>query len=107
MTPAEIFAAMIALLGEPSRWTQGAPARLANGVNCTSVHPEAVCWCVLGALTKCASQGGYLGGYRVARELLVEGTLGAPAEYNDTHSHTEVIAMLRGCEQRALAEQAD
>jgi len=41
------------LLTDETKWTQSAYARLASGEPCSSVHPEAVCWCLIGAVNRC------------------------------------------------------
>ena len=41
------------LLTDPKRWTQGAPARDAAGVEVSEHDKSAVCWCMMGAIIKC------------------------------------------------------
>lgn len=56
MTPAALSLArrVRELLSEPGRWTQGAKARTATGAECLALNPSAACWCLLGAMVKCA-----------------------------------------------------
>ena len=44
---------MYELLEKPENWTQRANARDANGRDISSYHPDAVCWCLFGAVNKC------------------------------------------------------
>lgn len=41
------------LLDKPEKWTKGVPARTATGEQSPSFTSDAVCWCALGALTRC------------------------------------------------------
>lgn len=96
MTPLEILRAVYLLLRDPSRWTQRAPARDAKGRPCYGASREAVCWCLVGAVSKCAlgPNGMTYPAWREALELLTQATGGAPAQYNDNHEHTDIVAML-------------
>ena len=40
------------LLSDPKRWTKHANARDSNGQDCNLRSPEAVCWCITGAMSK-------------------------------------------------------
>jgi hypothetical protein len=40
------------ILSDPSKWTQGAPARDQLGEECPPASPQAVKYCVLGAIAK-------------------------------------------------------
>ena len=42
------------VLTDPARWTQGEFARKASGIGTTSMNPEAVCFCLLGAVSRAA-----------------------------------------------------
>ena len=55
------------LLVDEKNWTRGAFARTENGVHINPNHPEAVCWCLMGAKSKCYSDGDY---YDVTRKIL-------------------------------------
>lgn len=41
------------LLNSPEKWTQSAYAKDAVGDSCSSTEPQAVCWCLLGAIHRC------------------------------------------------------
>ena len=55
------------LLGSELRWTSGAWARDARDSRCSPLSRDAVRWCAVGALQKCAHD--LLGDERSAREL--------------------------------------
>jgi hypothetical protein len=56
-----------ALVASEHRWTSGAWARDARGNRCSPLSPNAVRWCAVGALQKCAYD--LIGNERSAREL--------------------------------------
>ena len=91
------------LISDPSRWTQGYFARDSAGEGMLSSDPAAVCWCSVGALAKVAPtewDGLYFDepidalGYRALVKALPRRKrhLGA-ASFNDTHTHSEVLAL--------------
>jgi len=105
--------AVYALLEDPRRWTQEFFARTAYGdgidddFDCNeegeslsddeqACHHEAVCWCLYGAAYKCGiyNDGAY------ARALgMNEGH--EVANFNDSHTHAEVLSLLRSAIERA------
>lgn len=40
------------LLSVPERWTKGYYAKTASGLNVSADNPQAVCWCIYGAIEK-------------------------------------------------------
>lgn len=46
------FKTVAELLAVPERWTRNVSARNANGVPVCPTSPDAVCWCVAGAITR-------------------------------------------------------
>jgi hypothetical protein len=57
MTPQEIAQAILQLYSyDSSRWTQGAFARDAGGEPISATHKDSVCWCLMGASVKVASE---------------------------------------------------
>ncbi|WP_454813801.1 DUF6197 family protein [Labrys neptuniae] len=102
MTPLEILKQARELISVPERWTRGESARDYNGDYVAENSPSAVCWCALGSMS--AVNGGHGGGiYSAARDLLVQaispipaltegGAIGIVAEFNDSHTHAEVLA---------------
>jgi hypothetical protein len=94
--------AVYRLIEKPENWTQGAYARSANGALDRHGDDEwvaedaAACqWCLLGAGIKCGIDVGdmYDKLFPLARE--------APHEFNDNHTHAEVLALLKSAIDRA------
>lgn len=97
-----------ALIEAPERWTQNAYALDAAGEpicdddgeeihdDHVAAHDSAACWCLWGAAYKCG-----ISGYVKDREY--EATLGIAdiADFNDTHTHAEVLALLKAAIERA------
>jgi hypothetical protein len=54
VTPLQALIDARALLAEPEHWTQRSAARKANGSPTFGNDPEASCWCVVGAIERCA-----------------------------------------------------
>jgi hypothetical protein len=55
---ARILRGVAALFSEPARWTQGAWARDADGMNLVRAHDSrATCWCLVGAVRKVRGPG--------------------------------------------------
>jgi hypothetical protein len=84
------------LAEDPSRWTQGASARLPNGDKTNNMN-AAVCWCALGLVVKFSADS-----YRERTERIdaLERTLGSSTflpHWNDKSDRTvtEVIALFR------------
>jgi len=73
----------------PERWTQRALARDISGAPVMTHSKLAVCWCSMGAMR--AEAGELL--YRAALNFLTGIKGECVHEYNDTHTHTEVLAM--------------
>lgn len=83
------------LLSKKSCWTQRAYARKSDGESCRSEDRDAVCWCMSGALRRCAMDDGYTDGSKLAR--LME-KIGVPLSIwndNPNRTHEEVVAALK------------
>ncbi len=89
--PSEILRAIGERIREPSRWTTAADARDLNGTNVDPLEANAVCWCWYGALCIEArrSASGRDGAIRYMR---LAADVRAIDEFNDTHTHAEVLA---------------
>ncbi len=103
--------AVYRLIEKPENWTQGAYARPsadalfenemdgdANIANAKS--PEATCWCLWGAAHACGI------GTASPIDLDFSQALGLkhctdPNDFNDTHTHAEVLALLQSAIDRA------
>ena len=55
MSTHENLKAMRELLATPDRWTRSFEARDSNGIECMYCDPDAVCWCLSGAMLKVIS----------------------------------------------------
>lgn len=52
MNAIELLDAMDKILDEPKKWTKGEYAQDHDGVGTYATDPEAVCWCMSGAMNK-------------------------------------------------------
>jgi hypothetical protein len=103
--------AVYKLIEDPNRWAQGNYALDAGGdpicnedgeeIDDLAVadRDEAACWCIWGAAYKCGIRN------RAAEDAFV-GALGftmsnEPNDFNDTHTHAEVLELLRQAIERA------
>jgi hypothetical protein len=92
-----------ALIEDPRRWTKGHDARDANGERCDAVNVRATCWCIVGAAIHVGAvsfrrYGKSRGFYDLAQSLGVSGLL---SNFNDSHTHAEVLALLTRAIERA------
>ncbi len=91
-----------AIISDPSHWTQGALARGADGKS-ANVTDRATCWCLVGAFYATAEEGGV--DFFFIEEAMFAVSCRLPdssisiSNYNDTHEHADVIALL----DRAIA----
>ena len=81
------------LIKDPNHWAQGFFAKTKDGHFVGSNDLRATCWCSLGAITKTGSRSGVpdfdLIAY--AEDILDQVMCGDIAEYNDGHTHAEVM----------------
>lgn len=95
----------------PSTWTQGANARDAAGYPCEANSEHAVCFCSYGAIDAAsATKFDTVVKFRAAGALYdaarsMERVVGV-AEYNDGHSHAEVLALFDAAIAEARAKVA-
>lgn len=89
MTVKEVLIAARAKIADPANWTQGEFARDSKAKQVHSRSKSAVCWCSLGAI---ASETGPYGGFNAASSELASVINGSITNFNDTHTHAEVIA---------------
>ena len=45
-----------ALIDTPAKWTQNANARRSDDSDCSSAHPDAVCFCIVGAVWRASGE---------------------------------------------------
>jgi hypothetical protein len=97
----ELLEAGRKIISEPRAWTQHAFARNARGHQVPSGFSEATCWCSVGVLnvacnsviSKVRRQGFIFEYMEDARSVLDAFAEGCIAEYNDTHTHEEVMSL--------------
>lgn len=101
------------LIADPEYWTQGAMARDRVGRDVDEVSPDAVCWCLGGAINnvyedlyhglteRCNMIIASLTRMKVSEKLsqLAYGyntdyPMSSLTHFNDTHSHSEVLELL-------------
>lgn len=83
-------------LSDPARWTQGAYARDADGFTTAMYDDDAVCWCLVGAISKETNilNLPWYGDGEKAVNFLSKQVSTLVSEFNDTHTHGEVLALL-------------
>ena len=84
------------LLAEPSRWTQGAFARDKEGSDQAVAHPEATCFCLVGAARIVTHLDDDVTNTVVAHLAAITRQRGCScvALYNDASTHAEVLDLL-------------
>lgn len=98
MNALEMLKAGRALIAQPSGWTKGVLARDCRGIVVGSTSADATCFCSLGALTRIELRTfkvpNHVYGQAVGA-LSAQMPAGVPclAEFNDTHTHAEVLAL--------------
>lgn len=97
MTPLELHAKALALIIDPTHWTQGAMARRSDGTTTDINAVDACKFCSMGALVR-----GWVkllphsnAPYFVVHDALKNAVGIMPSEYNDHHTHAQVMAMWR------------
>ena len=94
----EVLVAARELISDPARWTQGVGARDTDGEGVNSLSEHAVCWCSIGATYKVTDAR--VNDYQRANDVLdaVANDRGYMdvIKFNDTRSHSEVLALWDG-----------
>lgn len=92
MNALEVLKEARKLIETPTQWTQNTLARDVNGHATDLFSGDAVCYCAVGAIeTVNGGNAGYEA--HIALGATVSKKLCSFAEYNDTHSHAEVLAV--------------
>lgn len=88
------------LIATPDAWTKDELAKDAFGVATDPLGPNARCYCSIGATIKANHFYGSTSNTRsraylsmAVQELVPETTIPAVSDYNDTHTHEEVMTM--------------
>lgn len=89
------------VIEDPTRWTRGWFAKTRMGTNCSALDDRAMCFCSLGALERFDGQelpinkydpiSGEPNNSRLAQDYLEEVMGCAVEDFNDEHSHQEVM----------------
>lgn len=80
------------LITDPAHWTQGESARNQYGEMVYPNSNTAVCWCAAGAISRAAYTEEY-SDQCAAERLLNACCAGDFINYNDSHTHAEVLAL--------------
>jgi hypothetical protein len=97
------------LISDPKHWTQKACARDVNGEHIDIFSPDAVCFCVGGAIERVSKTGcreAYLLLDQVAEKLTDEKSAYPYLDVNDKLGHEATLVMLDGAIELA-AKQSD
>lgn len=85
------------LISKPENWTTGFCARNSDGNGIPYTSDEAVCFCSLGAAGRIASMYNHAFGFDEAysqmRDYLMVAVPYDVPDFNDTHSHIEVMEL--------------
>lgn len=92
MTPKQILIEARELISDPKRWAQGAPARNARGISVSVVDEKAQSFCSFGAIYRSANMEDWTETLYKAHGFLQDEMCGKILDYNDTHTHEEVLA---------------
>jgi hypothetical protein len=88
----ELLIAARKLIEQPEHWTKGHYARDARGAPVLPIDSEAVCWCTVGALGRADQERDTNEVYLNTRMVLLEHMQPCLSEFNDNHTHAEVLA---------------
>lgn len=87
MNTVETLKAAKALISDPTKWTQGAYARDAEGTVTDPFASDAACWCSVRSIVAVSRE------WFFASESLLEKAIGGGViRFNDMHTHAEVMA---------------
>jgi hypothetical protein len=80
------------LIEKPENWTQEHYARNVAGEQTSTQAADAVCWCAIGAVLRADDTYPYSEAVGIASDLLRDAMGMHPADFNDSHTHPEVLA---------------
>lgn len=98
MNKKKILNKAIDLISDPSHWVQESFAATDSGVEAPATSLEATKWCAYGAVKKVSfDEYGYGsdGPWCIAEDFFEKYGV-AIIDYNDSHTHEEIITALRG-----------
>lgn len=101
-TPAETLQKARDLIADPAHWTQKASARSAEGNSVSVRSPKAESFCTLGAIDRVV---GHDSGFYDATHFIYQviGSADSIAQFNDSHTHAEVLDVLDVAIEKAKA----
>lgn len=102
-TAKQILIEARAKIADPEHWTQGAFARNYTGSPCPARSGTAVRWCAVGAVLVFSYEEGLRQSRAAELAALHDAMERDIADFNDTHTHEEVIAAF----DRAIAAQGE
>lgn len=97
MTTLTVLQEVRELLAAEERWTKGSPARNKRGKPVSSTDKKAVCWCLNGALDKCAPRdASFWPSVKLLENILGQGFEGNYMRFNDAPdtTHKDVLGLL-------------
>lgn len=80
------------LIEKPENWCRGVNAKDKDGNSVKPGSPDAVSFCILGAIIQCY---GLCNHRSIASKVEEKLNNGSMAIFNDTHTHAEVLALLK------------
>ena len=89
------------LIEDPKDWTQNAFARDSQGTSVGSYDITAVCYCALGATHKSIMGDSYLADNYLHAAAFPK----LASEFNDTHTHSEVLGLFDRAIQLAKVDE--
>ncbi len=95
--------AVYKLIEKPENWCKSTAARDADGFGCEPRSSRAASWCIAGALEKVGAQRGFYDSHDLDAERKAVLGVSETGTWNDTHTHTEVLALLKSAIERAPA----
>lgn len=102
LTTLEVLRGARELLADEAHWVRGDFARNASGASVLSTSTDACAWCLVGAMRNKAGgkTDAYFSAFSAIFRLLRNGHTRL-SDFNDTHSHAEVLDLL----DRAIAAE--
>lgn len=91
-----------AVIKDPKNWTQGTFARNSLGEAAGAISSSAVCFCSLGALKRIEWSSSFHLQLR-----LNEAACGSIVDYNDTHTHEQVMEVWDKAIAKAIADESN
>ena len=101
MKTSEILIKAKEVIVDPANWTQGQYARNSNMDITSATDENATCFCSIGALLRI---GGFNCDLRMQLSQYADGNI---AEYNDTHTHEQVMEVWDKAIAKAIVDESN